>query len=231
MLEVSWNSETLRYTDLIPLKWLSVRGYRQGCTHDVRDPQGRLYPGKCSIDCRDRSLVLDYGGENKAFNEKVGWYIGKMRFDFSDKDNTKIKSIKWMDEDQRNYQQIDVSWFVRLDEFESDDPRPIEEGGFKFVVHRRIERASGLREKKIKSAKRSGHLKCEACDLIFDALYGNNGESACEVHHRIPLSISGSRKSTMKDKLEELAVLCASCHRVIHRTSLSVEELRMCLRK
>ncbi len=57
-----------------------------------------------------------------------------------------------------------------------------------------------------------GALRCEACGLAFEAVYGAVGSSACEVHHKLALA-TGPRAT----KLEDLAILCANCHSVIHR--------------
>ncbi len=50
------------------------------------------------------------------------------------------------------------------------------------------------------------------------------GEGFCEVHHLVPLSASAESVTTT---LNDLAVLCSNCHRIIHRSTpmLSVAEL------
>ncbi|MFO6419111.1 HNH endonuclease [Hylemonella sp. W303a] len=66
-------------------------------------------------------------------------------------------------------------------------------------------------------------LKCEACGSYSALKYPGLGPAVWEVHHRVPLS---ELESPTKTHVRDLAVLCPSCHRAIHRTipMLSVEE-------
>ncbi|MBD4677824.1 HNH endonuclease, partial [Xanthomonas citri pv. citri] len=52
---------------------------------------------------------------------------------------------------------------------------------------------------------------------------GEHGAGYIEVHHRVPLHVSG----TVMTSLEDLALLCSNCHRMIHRRRpwLTVEQL------
>lgn len=98
------------------------------------------------------------------------------------------------------------------------------EGSKKFLTHLRIERDSGLRARKLKEFEnQNGSLFCEACgddmEITSEILKGH----VFEIHHRIPLK---SLKET-KTKLADLAVICPSCHRLIHKLKPipSVEKL------
>ena len=57
-----------------------------------------------------------------------------------------------------------------------------------------------------------GHLRCEVCDLEPETLYGGDADSLVDVHHILPLSVSGPTRT----HLDDLAVLCPNCHRAIH---------------
>ncbi|MER6999861.1 HNH endonuclease [Streptomyces sp. NPDC000410] len=75
------------------------------------------------------------------------------------------------------------------------------------------ERNPRLRKRKIDQARNRGvPLTCEVCAFDFNAVYGRLGEGYIEVHHVLPLHISGPRET----KLEDLAFLCANCHRMCH---------------
>ena len=67
-------------------------------------------------------------------------------------------------------------------------------------------------------------MECEACGFDFQSTYGELGEGFCEVHHRTPLAeLDGETKTTLKG----LAVVCANCHRMLHRmTDMSVQGLK-----
>lgn len=87
----------------------------------------------------------------------------------------------------------------------------------------RRERDPRLRKAKILEATASGApLQCEVCAFNFELVYGVRGTGYIEVHHRVPLHVSGETKSS----LDDLALLCSNCHRMIHRKDwISVEEL------
>ncbi|MFE2605383.1 HNH endonuclease [Streptomyces mirabilis] len=77
------------------------------------------------------------------------------------------------------------------------------------------ERDPKLRKLKIQKVQRSGRpLQCEVCSFNFADTYGSLGEDYIEVHHVTPLHISGTRET----KLDDLACLCANCHRMCHRS-------------
>lgn len=76
---------------------------------------------------------------------------------------------------------------------------------------------------------RDGALRCEACAFDFQAAYGDRGAGYIECHHTRPLS---RLRPGDRTRVDELALLCANCHAMIHRTApwLSVSELRAALR-
>lgn len=99
------------------------------------------------------------------------------------------------------------------------------EGAARLVSHLRRERSRALVEaKKVAARNTNGNLRCEACGFDFSITYGSLGEDFCEVHHLAPLSASAEPVVTT---LDDLAVLCSNCHRIIHRSApmLSVAEL------
>ncbi|WP_018544889.1 HNH endonuclease [Streptomyces sp. LaPpAH-108] len=86
----------------------------------------------------------------------------------------------------------------------------------RLLVRRALarERDPKLRMQKIKQMRRRGRaLQCEVCDFDFGRAYGPLGEGYIEVHHVTPLHVSGVRET----KLDDLACLCANCHRMCHR--------------
>ena len=85
-----------------------------------------------------------------------------------------------------------------------------------------LTRCHRLRERNVKAiaAKKSavlqqtGKLACEVCGFDFHAKYGELGSGFIECHHIIPLSKLAECSET---KLSDLAVVCANCHRMLHR--------------
>ncbi|MEV5445369.1 HNH endonuclease [Streptomyces sp. NPDC052644] len=83
----------------------------------------------------------------------------------------------------------------------------------RWALHR--ERDRGLRTRKIRQVQKLGlPLRCEVCAFDFGVSYGQLGAGYVEVHHITPLHASGPRWTA----LEDLALLCANCHRMCHRS-------------
>jgi 5-methylcytosine-specific restriction protein A len=88
------------------------------------------------------------------------------------------------------------------------------EGRLLMRRHMARERNRRLRKKKIESVLRQGgRLCCEACGFDFEAVYGERGAGYIECHHVVPLHEAGESRT----KLADLALICANCHRMIHR--------------
>lgn len=98
---------------------------------------------------------------------------------------------------------------------DDDEANGFPEGRLLLRLHRARERSSKLRE----AAKRRAmaihrRLFCTVCNFDFAAAYGEVGEGYIECHHTKPVS-ELIRES--KTKVEDIALLCANCHRMVHR--------------
>jgi predicted HNH restriction endonuclease len=81
-------------------------------------------------------------------------------------------------------------------------------------VHRFHERKPRLRREKIRSVLRAGGtLACQVCSFDFAERFGAHGEGYIEVHHVVPLHVTGASET----KLTDLVLVCANCHRMSHR--------------
>ncbi|MEU2337541.1 HNH endonuclease [Streptomyces sp. NPDC013172] len=77
------------------------------------------------------------------------------------------------------------------------------------------ERNKPPRDRKIRAVQEEGDpLRCEVCSFGFTAAYGELGDGYAEVHHSLPLHISGVTWTLLPD----LALLCANCRRRCHRS-------------
>ena len=97
------------------------------------------------------------------------------------------------------------------------------EGGKKVYVSKRSERSPFLRSE----ALRIHGTACAVCGFDFGRIYGAWGKDFAEVHHLTPLKDYAEGQET--DPEADLIVLCANCHRMVHRKStiaLTVEELQ-----
>lgn len=104
-----------------------------------------------------------------------------------------------------------------------------EEGRILLRLHRRRERNRGLVSRKKRSVlTTAGRLACEACSFDFAAVYGPLGDGFAECHHRTPLAALPGVTTT---RLADLAIVCANCHRMLHRRPYhTVEQLREIVR-
>jgi 5-methylcytosine-specific restriction protein A len=91
----------------------------------------------------------------------------------------------------------------------------VKEGQVLFKLHKIRERNSKIiQSKKNRVLQEQGTLKCEVCDFDFEEFYGELGRGYIECHHLTPLSEYNVQDET---RLEDLALLCSNCHRMIHR--------------
>ncbi len=91
------------------------------------------------------------------------------------------------------------------------------EGERTLRAHRRRERSSALRDKKLAEVRAAhGQCVCALCGLDEATRYPPTfGSRIFEVHHLAPLSKAAT---PVRTTLADLAVLCANCHRAVHAT-------------
>ena len=107
------------------------------------------------------------------------------------------------------FQDIDPAAIPPLEEISASEGREL------LLIHVTRERKQSIvaRKKRTVLAAR-GNLACEVCGFDFAAVYGELGEGFAECHHVHPLGqSSGDRKTT----LDDLAIVCSNCHRMLHR--------------
>jgi len=97
---------------------------------------------------------------------------------------------------------------------------------FIYILHRRRERNHKLiEEAKKKRLKEKGTLVCDVCGFSFSQKYGDRGKDFIEAHHTIPISIRKPEGS--KTKINDLALVCSNCHRMLHREPwFKIDELK-----
>ena len=74
--------------------------------------------------------------------------------------------------------------------------------------------------------------QCMACQFDFEKRYGEHGKRFIEVHHIVPLSLIKDKHSV--NPKTDTVVLCANCHRMVHRdhnNPLTLEQLMAILRE
>jgi len=106
------------------------------------------------------------------------------------------------------------------------DDDEAEEGKVLIAIHKRRERSATLSNNKKKQAfETHGRLACEVCEFDFQVVFGDHGAGYAECHHDKPIS---QLEPGSKTKLSDLRIVCANCHRMLHRGNPwpSVEKLR-----
>ena len=117
-----------------------------------------------------------------------------------------------------------------------DESIPVREGGSDVQRLEIYERSRRLRDYAIQQKIKEDNLKCEACGFNFEEVYGDLGRGFIEVHHKVPIFChrGQSVESRITEAIKDVAMLCANCHRMIHRsrdTIMSVSQLRSLLGK
>jgi 5-methylcytosine-specific restriction protein A len=123
------------------------------------------------------------------------------------------KSASWIAETSAAY-----------DSSHEDDEFP--EGKILTRLHQRKERNRRAADRKKKKVlQETSRLACEACGFDFAAIYGDLGYGFAECHHTVPVA---ELTEDHRTRLADLSVLCANCHRMIHksRPMLTVQALR-----
>lgn len=87
------------------------------------------------------------------------------------------------------------------------------EGRVLTELHKTRERDPRIRDRLLKLRRGSGILSCDMCSAKAQSFDPALEDAAFEVHHLIPLSMTMERTI----RLTEVALLCANCHRLLHR--------------
>jgi 5-methylcytosine-specific restriction enzyme A len=83
----------------------------------------------------------------------------------------------------------------------------------KYRYHKRIER----NQKLAKLAKDIHGYTCQICGFNFEEVFGELGTGYIEAHHLFPISELPEHGSVKYSPKNDFAVVCANCHRMIHR--------------
>jgi 5-methylcytosine-specific restriction protein A len=128
---------------------------------------------------------------------------------------------------RNNYEQVAAESIEPYGQNEDDEE--FREGKILTRLHKQKERSSrAVRRKKQKVLQETGQLACEVCSFDFVEKYGELGQGFAECHHRKPVAELNENQRT---KLSDLAIVCANCHRMIHKSDpmMSVDDLRRLL--
>ncbi|NDG22102.1 MAG: hypothetical protein EB162_05550 [Euryarchaeota archaeon] len=100
----------------------------------------------------------------------------------------------------------------------ADEETEAEEGRRILRQHYARERNRSLvrRKRSDFAAQNNGRVFCEVCSFEYRSHYpAELGDGFIEIHHLQPLARATARRQT---SLSDLLLVCANCHRMIHRT-------------
>jgi hypothetical protein len=118
-----------------------------------------------------------------------------------------------------------------INEINNSNIFEVAEGNTKLAKHIYKERnQSIIKAKKEYVLQHNGKLVCEICGFNYEIMYGELGKDFCEVHHKKAIADYKEEDSTT---IDDLAILCANCHRMIHRTNplMDLEKFKTKLQK
>ena len=96
---------------------------------------------------------------------------------------------------------------------ESNDEDEFFEGRVLTVLHKRRERDPNIRKRLLALRRGIGSLICDMCRAPSQSADTALEDATFEAHHLTPLSMATERKTRLRD----MALLCANCHRLLHR--------------
>ena len=177
------------------------------------------------------------------FNNKI--FEAEYRFEGQEDEAVILQSIRFRKQLKEEFQKVfpeqigqftiqvgrDLNHFIFShssvvfdeEEFEDDDVE-YDETKKALRLHRIRERKPEVvRKAKEKFLKKHGRLFCQACGFDFKKMYGVRGTDFIEGHHTKPVKEMSDGEKT---KVEDIALLCSNCHRMIHKKPLlNVEQL------
>lgn len=193
------NPEIIQLSDL--LNELPIHP-RESIDEKFRNPNG-VYMKLCNF------LRLDpsYPGEGLKAGSKLEEEVWEEFSSDKEKLNEIANLIK------KNFPLIPN---MNVEQLKLDEDEEFSEGKILTKLHKSRERNSkAVQKKKILVLEKENALRCEICGFDFNEVYGDLGFGFAECHHTKPVSQLQSNESV---KISDLSILCANCHRMIHRT-------------
>lgn len=204
-----------------------VHGHQEGRTSS---PLPKRLPEELAQFCTSRyhySLARDTEFDQFRGRIRIEWDKQENRWFRQNLDaNRRIVAVKdptgkWVTPTGRE-SLLNLKVVPAVEQSDLDWPSSYKEGGRNLRSHSAIERNGTLiRDSKARFKKLHGRLFCQACEFDFLAVYG---EDYIECHHTIPVHKLPSNGFT---SIEDVALLCANCHRIIHRRRewMSIDQL------
>ncbi|MCX8532683.1 HNH endonuclease [Chryseobacterium luquanense] len=210
---VSTNSEIINLSKI--LNKLPLHS-NQSRNSDFRNPNGvaMKLSNFTSIDSNNPAKGLD---RTSRLDKQIFFEFQNSRNLLTNISNVIIETLSDDDLSSKIYQ---------IEEEPKTSIKEAVEGEILFKLHKLRERNQKLIDsKKQQILKQNGKLACEVCEFDFSKKYGEIGKGFIECHHTQQLS---TYKINQKTTLDNLALVCSNCHRMLHRLpeDMSIERLK-----
>lgn len=187
--------------------------------------KGRPYPIKKIISLATNSSVYDFNGGWGPTS--ANWYILERGFDVYDLGTMRLsKRADTYVPAQKMKRSGNFKIEINLGEINAESEAELANDGKEdltvtekkaYARHFRIERHPGIPQ----LVKQVLGTTCSSCRLDFEKIYGPSGEGYIEAHHNRPLASLPTGKVIELNIKKEFSVLCANCHRMIHRDGVA----------
>jgi predicted restriction endonuclease len=175
--------------------------------------------GGCLLSCPGYSNCHYYGPENVCSSNwrdaPASQEIFSVLFHIFDNfDYYNRKDLRNYNRDSKTIKEIRQFLFDARENRHEDDEVGL---GIEDLINLKLHKQYERNEKLAMDAKKTHGWKCQACGFDFQERYGEIGENYIEAHHLLPLSTLKGKRVTLDPKVH-FCVLCANCHRMIHRS-------------
>ena len=178
-------------------------GFKEGTKYEVLI-NGKSYPPKQLAAC-----ALEIAGNGKHYPPDMsGFNKGKWHKLFRELGFPPAPKLK----PSKN----SISAYLGSGDDGLDEGKQYPEGEEYYVQHKKYERDSNVpKDAKKQRLREKGVLACDVCEFDFSKIYGEHGIGYIEAHHTIPVSLM--KKRGLKTVITDIALVCANCHRMLHR--------------
>ena len=171
-----------------------------------------------------KGVVGKYGYEPQLFNEygHKGWnHFRNVEWDLSFKPFRTVLGADQCAVLKLNQDRLDSIRQIESKEHGNNSMMEVKEG--KRFVSEAMFRVRN--QALIDLKKRRSDYRCEVCNMKFKDVYGDIGSEYIVAHH---VKTIGSRKKASKSTLDDISLVCANCHDMLHTKDppYSIKELR-----
>lgn len=158
----------------------------------------------------EKPNTLDFKGPNRGKIcplDTIKDYKTKKKINLNELQNTLIDLFDKSFFDNKEILNECLNYSLDIDEVEEGKKNE------RLRLHKYYERNPVIIARAKNEAKNDNRLFCEVCGFNFEKYYPDLGSGFIECHHILPIAVGIVRKT----RVEDLAIVCSNCHRMLHR--------------